>query len=74
MFDHIKKVALTHLKLEYPTMILVVLSGIATGCFSAVRPELAYIVEPASALLLFVALVVRTPFAIRRQNEALKNA
>lgn len=74
MFDHIKKVTLTHLKLEYPTMILVLLLGIASEEFVTVRPELAHIVEPASTLLLFVALAVRTPFAIRRLNEALKNA
>ena len=74
MFDHIKKVTLIHFKLEYPTMISVLLFCIAAEAFVTVRPELEYIVEPASTLLLLAAFVVRTPFAIRRQNEALRNA
>ena len=74
MFDHIKKATLTHLKLEYPAITSVLLFCIAAEAFVTVRPELTYIVEPASTLLVFVALAIRFPFSHRKLTEAIKDA
>lgn len=74
MFDLFKKSAPIYLRLEYPFMISVLLFGIALESFVVVRPELKYIVDPASTLLLFAILAARTPFSSRRLSEALKNA
>jgi hypothetical protein len=74
MFNRFKKVTLTHIKTEYPFLISVLLFSIAAESLIVVRPELKYIVNPASTLLIFAAFAIRFPTSSRKLTEALKDA